>query len=49
MHGFPSRGLAANHGHRNGDVSGTVIRQRNIAAAVVIFDKGQAGQYLETV
>jgi len=49
MHGFFNPGLAANHDHQNGDVSGTEIRQRNFAAAVVIFDKVQAGQYLETV
>jgi hypothetical protein len=46
--GFPNPGLAASHGHQNGDVSGTEVRQCNIAAAVV-FDKVQAAQYLETV
>lgn len=49
MYGFPNPGLAANHGHQNGDVSGAEIRQCNIAAAVVVFDKLQAAQYLETV
>jgi hypothetical protein len=49
VHGFPNPGLAFSHGHQNGDVSGPEIRQRNIAAAVVVFDKVQAVQYLETV
>jgi len=49
VHGFSNPGLAANHGHQNGDVSGTEIRQRNIAAAMIVFDKVQAAQYLEAV
>jgi hypothetical protein len=49
MHGFPNPGRAANLGHQNGDVSGTEIRQHNIAAAMVVFDKVEAAQYLETV
>jgi hypothetical protein len=49
VHGFSNPGLTANDGHQNGDVSGTEIRWRNIAVAVVVFDKVQATQYLEAV
>jgi hypothetical protein len=49
VHGFSNPGHAANHGHQNGDVLGAEIRQRNIAAAIIVFDKVQAAQYLEAV